>query len=264
MSATLAFATKVDEDALGRNLLLSALPEETRERLLPDLQWVELQQGDVLYGPNEKITHIHFPTTATVSLLQLLEDGTSIQVAVVGNEGVAGVTLFLGGGLTLGRAVVQNSGRSLRLAADKSHLEFDRGGPAVHVMLRYTAALIAQMCQTAVCNRRHSLDQRLSRWLLLSLDRVRGNQIEVTQESIAELLGVRRAGVNESASRLRRDRLIDYERGHVVVIDRPALESRACECYAAVRSEYARLLPPTGDTRAQGTVSDRRVVSGLA
>ena len=199
--------------------------------------------GQVLYESGKTLSHVYFPTTCIVSLLYMLENGSSAEIAVVGNEGLVGVSLFMGGGSTPSRAVVQSAGHGFRLLASDMKKEFDRGGPVLHLLLRYTQALITQMSQTAVCNRHHSLDQQLSRWLLLSLDRLEGNQLVMTQELIANMLGVRREGVTEGASKLQHAGLIRYSRGRITVIDRPGLEKRTCECYAVVKKEYDRLLP---------------------
>ncbi|MFM9424959.1 CRP-like cAMP-binding protein [Variovorax sp. GrIS 2.14] len=234
---------KVALQELNHNLLLSALPESERQRWLPELELVDLPLGHVLYESNSTMTHVYFPTTAIVSLLYVLENGASAEIAVVGNEGVVGVSLFMGGGSTPNRAVVQSAGHGLKLNASAMRTEFDRAGPVLHLLLRYTMALIVQMSQTAVCNRHHSLDQQLCRWLLLSLDRLAGNELSMTQELIANMLGVRREGVSESALKLQKDGLIRYSRGRITVLDRPGLELRTCECYAVVKAEYDRLLP---------------------
>ncbi len=226
-----------------RNQLLAALPEPEWERWKVALEWVDLELGQVLYESGSTLSHVYFPTTAIVSLLYVLENGASAEIAVVGNEGIVGVSLFMGGGSTPSRAVVQSAGRGLRLSARRMKDEFDRAGPVLHLLLRYTQALITQMAQTAVCNRHHSLDQQLCRWLLLSMDRLEGNQLVMTQELIANMLGVRREGVTESALNLQRAKLIRYARGRIVVLDRQGLEQRTCECYAVVKREYDRLLP---------------------
>ena len=200
--------------------------------------------AQVLYESGATLSHVYFPTTAIVSLLDVLENGESAEIAVVGNEGVVGISLFMGGKSTISRAVVQSAGQGLRLKEEILEDEFDKAGPVLHLLLRYTQALITQMAQTAVCNRHHSLDQQLCRWLLLSLDRLAGNELAMTQELIANMLGVRREGVTEAALRLQRVGLIRYTRGHITVLDRPGLERRTCECYAAVKKEYDRLLPP--------------------
>jgi CRP-like cAMP-binding protein len=186
---------------------------------------------------------VYFPTTAIVSLLYVMENGASAEIAVVGHEGVVGISLFMGGESTPSRAVVQSAGQGLRLRANVIKQEFEQAGPAMHLLLRYTQALITQMAQTAVCNRHHSLDQQLCRWLLLSLDRLPGNELVMTQELIANMLGVRREGVTEAALKLQKIGLIRYSRGRISVLDRPGLEQRTCECYAVVKKEYDRLLP---------------------
>ncbi len=225
------------------NELLAALPETEWLRWQPLLEWVELPLGHVMYESGRTLSHVYFPTTAIVSLLYVMEDGASAEIAVVGNEGLVGISLFMGGESTPSRAVVQSAGEGWRLRAGAVKAEFERPGPVMHLLLRYTQALITQMAQTAVCNRHHSLDQQLCRWLLLSLDRLRGNVLVMTQELIANMLGVRREGVTESALRLQKLGLIRYRRGHITVLDRPGLEERTCECYAVVKREYDRLLP---------------------
>jgi CRP-like cAMP-binding protein len=225
------------------NHLLAALPDALRARWLPQLELIDMPLGQVLYESGGKMTHVYFPTTSIVSLLYVLENGASAEIAVVGNEGIVGVSLFMGGGSTPSRAAVQSAGQGLRLKATVMMQEFNRSGPVLHLLLRYTQALITQMAQTAVCNRHHSLDQQLCRWLLLSLDRLQSNQLVMTQELIANMLGVRREGVTEAAGHLHRAKLIDYQRGHITVLDRAALERRSCECYAVVKKEYDRLLP---------------------
>jgi len=199
--------------------------------------------GEVLYESGGTMTHVYFPATAIVSLLYVMENGASAEIAVVGNEGIVGVSLFMGGGSTPSRAVVQSAGEGYRLKAQAMKNEFDRAGDVLHLLLRYTQALITQMSQTAVCNRHHSLDQQLCRWLLLSLDRLQGHELVMTQELIANMLGVRREGVTEGALRLQKAGLIRYARGHITVLDRQGLEKRSCECYAVVKKEYDRLLP---------------------
>jgi CRP-like cAMP-binding protein len=227
----------------AKNHLLAALPPAELERWLPQLEAVELPLGQVLYEPERVLSHVYFPTTAIVSLLYVLEDGGSAEIAVVGNEGVVGISLFMGGESTPSRAVVQSAGQGLRLNAQALKQEFAHAGPAMHLLLRYTQALITQMAQTAVCNRHHSLDQQLCRWLLLSLDRLHGSDLVMTQELIANMLGVRREGVTEAAHKLQKNGLIRYSRGRITVLDRPGLEKRTCECYAVVKREYDRLLP---------------------
>jgi len=225
------------------NRLLAALPTGEWQRWEPALEPVELPLGQVLYESGSALSHVYFPTTAIVSLLYVMENGASAEIAVVGNEGVVGISLFMGGESTPSRAVVQSAGQGLRLRAHTIKDEFNRSGPVMHLLLRYTQALITQMAQTAVCNRHHSLDQQLCRWLLLSLDRLRGSELSMTQELIANMLGVRREGVTEAAIKLQQAGLIRYARGHISVLDRAGLEQRTCECYAVVKREYERLLP---------------------
>jgi CRP-like cAMP-binding protein len=223
--------------------LLAALPDAEFQRWLPLLEPFDLPLGLVLCESGRTISHVYFPTTAIVSLLFVLEDGHSAEIAVVGNEGVVGISLFMGGESTPSRAVVQSAGRGYRLSALAIKEAFNRNGPVMHLMLRYTQALITQMAQTAVCNRHHTLDKQLCRWLLLSIDRLKGNELVMTQELIANMLGVRREGVTEAALKLQAAGLIQYARGRITVIDRPGLERRTCECYAVVKKEYDRLLP---------------------
>jgi CRP-like cAMP-binding protein len=213
------------------------------QRWLPQLERVEMPLGQVLYESGATLSHVYFPSTAIVSLLYVMENGASAEIAVVGNEGIVGIALFMGGESTSSRAVVQSAGLGFRLKAQIMKDEFNRAGPVLHLLLRYTQALITQMAQTAVCNRHHSLDQQLCRWLLLSLDRLPGNELVMTQELIANMLGVRREGVTEGALKLQEAGLIRYARGHITVLDRARLEMRSCECYAVVKKEYDRLLP---------------------
>jgi CRP-like cAMP-binding protein len=233
-------ATSADPKA---NRLLAALPDSAWQCWQGHLEPVDLLLGQVLSESGSRMSHVYFPTTAIVSLLYVLENGASAEIAVVGNEGLVGVSLFMGGESTTSRAVVQSAGEGFRLNARALKDEFDLAGPVLHLLLRYTQALITQMSQTAVCNRHHSLDQQLCRWLLLSLDRLHGNELVMTQELIANMLGVRREGVTEAALKLQRDGLIRYARGHIAVLDRAGLEERSCECYAVVKDEYDRLLP---------------------
>jgi CRP-like cAMP-binding protein len=226
-----------------KNHLLAALPHAEAQRWLPLLESVDLPLGEVLYESGITLSHVYFPTTAIISLLYVMENGASAEIAVVGNEGIVGISLFMGGESTSSRAVVQSAGKGFRLKAQLMKQEFNRAGPVLHLLLRYTQALITQMSQTAVCNRHHSLDQQLCRWLLLSLDRLEGNQLVMTQELIANMLGVRREGVTEGALKLQHAGLIQYARGHITVLDRAALEERSCECYLVVKKEYDRLLP---------------------
>lgn len=225
------------------NHLLAALPDAVWGRWLPHLEAVSMSLGQVLYEAGSALNYVYFPTTAIVSLLYLMENGASAEVAGVGNEGIVGISLFMGGETTPSRAVVQSAGQGFRLRAGIMKEEFNRAGPLLHLLLRYTQALITQMAQTAVCNRHHTLDQQLCRWLLLSLDRLPGNHLVMTQELIASMLGVRREGVTEAARSLRHAGLISYARGHISVLDRHGLEKRSCECYAVVKRECERLLP---------------------
>jgi CRP-like cAMP-binding protein len=225
------------------NFLLAALPDSEWGRWQPLLEKVEMPLGQVLYEPGITLTHVYFPTTSIVSLLYVMENGASAEIAVVGNEGLVGVSLFMGGESTPSRAVVQSAGHGLRLKAQLMKDEFNRAGPVLHLLLRYTQALITQMSQTAACNRHHTLDQQLCRWLLLSLDRLHANELAMTQELIANMLGVRREGVTEAALKLQQAGLISYARGRITVLDRAGLEKRTCECYAVVKREYDRLLP---------------------
>ena len=226
-----------------QNHLLASLPNAEWQRWLPNLEHVDLPLGHVLYESGSTLGHMYFPTTAIVSLLYVLENGASAEIAVVGNEGLVGIALFMGGGSTPSRAVVQSAGHGYRLKANKMQEEFNRGGVVMHLLLRYTQSLISQMSQTAVCNRHHSLDQQLCRWLLMSIDKLQGNELVMTQELIANMLGVRREGVTEGATKLQNANLIKYSRGRITVLDRAGLEARACECYEVVKKEYARLLP---------------------
>jgi CRP-like cAMP-binding protein len=237
------------------NHLLAALPDAEWQRWVPQLERVEMPLGQVLYESGGTLSHVYFPTTAIVSLLYVMENGASAEIAVVGNEGIVGISLFMGGDSTSSRAVVQSAGQGYRLKAHIMKADFNRAGPVLHLLLRYTQALITQMAQTAVCNRHHSLDQQLCRWLLLSLDRLQGNELVMTQELIANMLGVRREGVTEGALKLQQAGLIRYARGHISVLDRIGLQKRSCECYAVVKKEYDRLLP------AKPAASDQVVTS---
>lgn len=231
-----------------QNHLLAALPADEYARIRPSLELVPMPLADVLYEPGVQMRHVYFPTTAIVSLLYVMENGASAEIAVVGNEGVVGVSLFMGGESTTSRAVVQSEGHAYRLKAQLLKDEFFRAGPMQRLLLRYTQALLTQMAQTAVCNRHHSLDQQFCRWLLLSLDRLSSNELVMTQELIANMLGVRREGVTEAAGNVQRAGLISYNRGRITVLDRPGLEARACECYAVVKKEFDRLLPYRTDS----------------
>jgi CRP-like cAMP-binding protein len=239
----------------AQNHLLAALPAAEFARLLPHLELVAMPLGEALYESGGQLQHVYFPTTSIVSLLYVLEDGASAEIAVVGNEGILGISLFMGGETTPSRAVVQSAGHGYRLKAHLLKQEFNRAGPVLQLLLRYTQALITQMTQTAVCNRHHSVEQQLCRWLLLSLDRLSSNEITMTQELIANMLGVRREGVTEAAGKLQRAGLIRYSRGQIRVLDRPALEREVCECYGVVKKEFDRLLrdiPGGSDGHAAG------------
>jgi CRP-like cAMP-binding protein len=225
-----------------QNQLLAALPQAEWARWQPQLEAVDLPLGRVLYESGDQLSHVYFPTTAIVSLLYVMENGASAELAVVGNEGLVGVSLFMGGESTTSRAVVQSAGQGWRLASSAIKQEFKRA-PVLHLLLRYTQALITQMSQTSACNRHHTLDQQLCRWLLLSCDRLQGNELVMTQQLISDMLGVRRQGVTEAALKLQTAGLIRYARGHITLLDRKGLESRVCECYEVVKREYARLLP---------------------
>jgi CRP-like cAMP-binding protein len=232
------------------NHILDALPELERERLFPHLQLVAMPLGKVLYESGAALRHIYFPTDSIVSLLYVMRDGASAEIAVVGKEGAVGVSLFMGGETTPSRALVQSAGHAYRLSGARLKAEFNRHGELLHVLLRYTQSLLTQMAQTAVCNRHHSLDQQLCRWLLLSLDRLNSNKLSMTQELIANMLGVRREGVTEAAGKLQKLGVIRYARGNIVVLDRPHLERLSCECYAVVKRESDRLLAPHLRTQA--------------
>jgi CRP-like cAMP-binding protein len=221
-----------------KNLLLAALNGEVWQRWEPLLEHVELPLGHVLHESGKAMSHMYFPTTAIVSLLYVMKNGASAEIAVVGKDGLIAVSMFMGGGSSPNRAVVQSGGHGFRLDAKSLKQEFDKGGPVLHLLLRYTQALIAQTSQTAVCNRHHTLDQQLCRWLLLTLDRLEGNNLVMTQELIANMLGVRREGVTESATKLQNAGLISYSRGRITVLDRHGLEARTCECYGVVKKEY--------------------------
>ena len=225
------------------NDLLAALPAADYQRLSPDLELVSLPLGMAVYESGGRQDYVYFPADCIVSLLYVMKDGASAEIAVVGHEGLIGVALFMGGESTPSRAVVQSAGHAFRLASKILKREFEHGGPLQHLLLRYTQALITQMAQTAVCNRHHSVEQQLCRWLLLSLDRLPSDELSMTQELIANMLGVRREGVTEAAGKLQTAGLIQYNRGHIKVLDRLRLEQRVCECYAVVKRESDRLLP---------------------
>ena len=226
-----------------KNHLLAALPTDEWARWQPALEPVDMPLGAVLYESGMTMTHVYFPTTSIVSLLYVMEDGASAEIAVVGNEGIVGISLFMGGESTPSRSVVQSAGQGYGMRGQLLKDEFNRSSPVLHLLLRYTQALITQMAQTAVCNRHHSVEQQLCRWLLLSLDRLPSNELTMTQELIANMLGVRREGVTQAAGQLQEAGLIHYSRGHITVLDRPKLEKRVCECYAVVKRESDRLLP---------------------
>jgi CRP-like cAMP-binding protein len=226
-----------------QNHLLAALPPAERERIFPLLQLTEMPLGKVLYESGDTLRHVYFPTNSIVSLLYVMEDGASAEISVVGNEGLVGVALFMGGETTPSRAIVQSAGSAYRLVGQRLKEEFHRHAGMQILLLRYTQALLTQMAQTAVCNRHHSVDQQLCRWLLLSLDRLDANQLTMTQELIANMLGVRREGVTEAAGKLQKLGVIRYSRGQITVLDRPQLEKLCCECYAVVKRETDRLLP---------------------
>lgn len=225
-----------------QNHLLATLPSEVQARLLPHLELVPLPLGKVLYESGDTLRHVYFPIDCIVSLLYVMENGASAEIAVVGNEGLVGVSLFMGGETTTSRAVVQSAGFAYRMLGQRIKDEFERHGDMLHLMLRYTQALITQMAQTAVCNRHHTIEQQLCRWLLLSLDRLATNELTMTQELIANMLGVRREGVTDAAGKLQKLGAIEYRRGHITVLDRPQLEQLSCECYAVVKKESDRLL----------------------
>ncbi|MDH4559171.1 Crp/Fnr family transcriptional regulator [Pseudomonas sp. BN417] len=232
-----------DKPSPLQNHLLSALPKEVQQRLVPQLELVPLPLGKVLYESGDTLRHVYFPTDSIVSLLYVMENGSSAEISVVGNEGLIGLAVFMGGESTPSRAIVQSAGHAYRLQGQRLKAEFNRHGELLQLMLRYTQALITQMAQTAVCNRHHSIDQQLCRWLLLSLDRLPTNHLKMTQELIANMLGVRREGVTDAAGKLQKLGVIEYSRGHITVLDRPKLEALSCECYAVVKKETDRLLP---------------------
>jgi CRP-like cAMP-binding protein len=228
------------------NSLLAALSDDALDRWLPHLEQVYMPLGQVLYESGSTLSHVYFPTTAIVSLLYVMGNGASAEIAVIGREGIVGISLFMGGGSTPSRALVQSAGTCYRLAAQLMKNEFDRAGSALHLLLRYTQALITQTAQTAVCNRHHTLHQQLCRWLLLSLDRLEGTELVMTQDLIANMLGVRREGVTQAAQKLQNLGVIHYKRGRIQILDRAGLEKCTCECYAVVKTEYDRLLSKDG------------------
>ena len=236
---TTKITTKVPD--FLQNRLLAALPADAKQRLFPHMKLVDLPLGKVLYESGDALHNVYFPTNAIVSLLYVMENGASAEISVVGNEGLIGIAVFMGGESTPSRAIVQSAGSAFSLASQHLRSEFNGNADMRMLMLRYTQALITQMAQTAVCNRHHSIDQQLCRWLLLSLDRLPSNKLVMTQELIANMLGVRREGVTESAGKLQDLGVIEYQRGHITVIDRPKLEQLSCECYAVVKKETDRL-----------------------
>ncbi|MDA3900239.1 MAG: Crp/Fnr family transcriptional regulator [Spirochaetes bacterium] len=236
-------STALDQNDPRQNHLLAVLPQDVCSDIFPHLELVTLNLGDVLYESGDQLNFVYFPATAIVSQLSVMENGSSAEIAVVGFEGVVGIALFMGGVTMPSRAVVQSAGTAFRLNGAILKQEFNRSGSFQHLLLRYTMAFLAQMAQTAICNRHHTIDQQLCRWLLLSLDRLRTNELCMTQELIANMLGVRREGVTEAAGKLQSAGLIDYKRGRITVLDRPGLEARVCECYEVVRAEFVRLLP---------------------
>ena len=225
----------------AQNYLLAALSPEERERVFPHLRLIAMPLGKVLYESGDELEYVYFPTDSIVSLLYVLESGASAEISVVGNEGLIGIALFMGGGTTPSRAIVQSAGHAYRLAGQRLKDEFHRNGGLQLLLLRYTQALITQMAQTAVCNRHHSVDQQLCRWLLLSLDRLKSNRLVMTQELIANMLGVRREGVTDAAGKLQKLGAISYSRGQITVLDRPQLEELCCECYSVVKRETDRI-----------------------
>ena len=226
-----------------RNRILAALPPEVQSRLFPHLELVAVPLGEVIYESGGALRHVYFPADSIISLLYVMESGASAEISVIGNEGVVGVSVFMGGETTPSRAIVQSGGSTYRLSTQKFKDEFIRHGALLVLLLRYTQALITQMAQTAVCNRHHSIDKQLCRWLLLSLDRIPENKLVMTQELIVNMLGVRRESVTDAAGKLQRLGVIEYHRGHITVLDRPKLEALSCECYAVVKKESERLLP---------------------
>lgn len=232
-----------------QNQILAELPESSFKRLEPHLELAPLPLGKVLYESGDTIRHVYFPLDCIISLLYVMRDGSSAEISIVGKEGLIGIPLFMGGNSTPSRAIVQSGGMGYRLPGQKVKDEFNTHGELMDLLLRYTQALITQMSQTAVCNRHHSIDQQLCRWLLLSLDRLCGNELVMTQELIANMLGVRREGVTEAAGKLQKLGVIEYRRGHISVLDRPKLEQLSCECYDVVRQETERLMPYTRSCR---------------
>jgi CRP-like cAMP-binding protein len=247
-----------DTTLLDSNYLLSIMPVQVLDRIKPHLELTQLPLGKVMHEAGDRMRYAYFPIDAIISLLYVMESGASAEIAVVGNEGVLGVELFMGGLSTPNRAIVQSSGRAFRLCGNRLKSEFDHHGPMMDCLLRYTQALITQMAQTAACNRHHNIEQQLCRWLLLSLDRLPGNVLIMTQEMIANMLGVRREGVTEAAGKLQRLGVIRYQRGHIAVLDRPRLEKLSCECYAVVKRETDRLM---GGTKNSAKMQTSRLLS---
>lgn len=233
----------INPAALLQNQLLAALPPADLARISDKIEAVPMPLGHVLYESGDQLQHVYFPTNSIISLLYVMEDGSSAEIAIVGSEGIVGISLFMGGETTPSRAIVQSAGQAFRVSSKLLKTEFHRAGPLQDVLLRYTQALITQMSQTAVCNRHHSVEQQLCRWLLMSLDRLGSTELSMTQKLIADMLGVRREGVTEAAGKLQKLGLIEYSRGRIVVLDRAGVERHACECYQVVKREYARLLP---------------------
>lgn len=233
----------INPAALLQNQLLAALPPADLARISDKIEAVPMPLGHVLYESGDQLQHVYFPTNSIISLLYVMEDGSSAEIAIVGSEGIVGISLFMGGETTPSRAIVQSAGQAFRVSSKLLKTEFHRAGPLQDVLLRYTQALITQMSQTAVCNRHHSVEQQLCRWLLMSLDRLGSTELSMTQKLIADMLGVRREGVTEAAGKLQKLGLIEYSRGRIVVLDRAGVEKHACECYQVVKREYARLLP---------------------
>jgi CRP-like cAMP-binding protein len=229
--------------SVRKNHLLAALPEAVLQRWLPQLEAVDMPLGQVLYEAGTTLSHVYFPTTAVVSLLYVMHDGDSAEIAVVGNDGLVGISLFMGGGSTPSRALVQNGGTGYRMPAELVQHEFENSKKVLHLFLRYTQALITQMTQSAACNKHHSLDQQLCRWLLLTLDRYEGNELTMTKQLIANMLGTSDEKMRDGAKKLQEEGLIRYANGHITVTDRPGVEKRSCECYRVVKDEYERLLP---------------------
>ena len=242
-------AVKIPHDDPRQNRILAALPAHDYERLSAALEFVKLPLGWIMSEPGDHVNFLHFPTTGIVSLIYELEDGSSSEIALVGNEGMVGISIFMGGESMPSSTVVQSVGTAFRLSRKIMKEEFARGGQLQHLSLLYTQALIAQTSQTAVCNQHHSLDQQLCRWLLMSVDRLHTNKLTITQELIAQLLGVRRETVTGAAKKLRTDGFITYARGRITVVDRKGLEGQVCECYATVKEEYDRLLPHPSGTK---------------